>query len=103
MGDHRSAAELQAEFRQIKMPAWMGCGHEERSAGDSQESAKAPKRTWHDSTGSLQADLIGFDGSTLTLSKADGKVISVPLDAMSKDDRAFVMSNARTDIGVLAV
>jgi hypothetical protein len=65
----------------------------------------AQPRTWTDTTGThtIQAELIGFDGFTVTLKKADGKTVAVKGDLLSKEDMAFILSHPLTGIGYDAV
>jgi hypothetical protein len=57
-------------------------------------SALANGRTWTDSTGNyrLEADLIGFNESTVVLKKDDRQLMAVPIANLSKDDRAYLES-----------
>ena len=67
--------------------------------------AGAEPRAWTDTTGThtIRAELIGFDGSTVTLRKADGKTVAVKGDLLSKEDMAFILSHPLTGIGYDAV
>ena len=49
-------------------------------------SASAETRTWKDKSGkfSIQAELVESDGTAVTLKKADGKVIKVPVDRFER-------------------
>jgi hypothetical protein len=51
-------------------------------------------RTWTDSTGAyqVQADLIGFDETTVVLKKANHQLVAVPLDKLSGKDQAYLQS-----------
>ncbi len=68
-------------------------------------AAGAEPRTWTDTTGThtIRAELIGFDGSTVTLKKADGKTVTLKGDLLSKEDMAFILSHPLTGIGYDAV
>jgi len=57
-------------------------------------SASAEVRTWKDKTGkfSIRAELVESDGTKVTLKKTDGKVIKVPVDRLSDEDRQFLES-----------
>lgn len=48
-------------------------------------------RTWNDSTGafSVEAALVGVEEGMVKLKKADGRVISVPLDRLSPEDQEY--------------
>ena len=60
-------------------------------------SASAETRTWKDKSGkfSIQAELVESDGTAVTLKKADGKVIKVPVDRLSDEDRQFLESQEK--------
>jgi len=60
----------------------------------------AETRTWTDSTGafSIEAELVSSANNQVQLRKADGRVITVPLDRLSANDRAYVRSAANPDI-----
>jgi hypothetical protein len=49
-------------------------------------------RTWTDTTGkfSVEAEFAALDGNNVKLKRKDGSVLSVPLDKLSNQDRAFV-------------
>jgi hypothetical protein len=61
--------------------------------------------TWTDTAGkrTVRAELIGFDGSTVTLKKADGKTVALKGDALSKEDMTFILTHPLTGIGYDAV
>jgi hypothetical protein len=56
----------------------------------------AHAREWTDSTGKYkqQADLVAFDDQTVVLKKADGRLVAVPLDKLSKADRDYLKSDS---------
>jgi hypothetical protein len=49
-------------------------------------------RLWKDATGkfSIEAKLSGLSGGVVKLKKADGSVISVPVEKLSEADRAYL-------------
>ena len=51
-----------------------------------------PVRTWTSKTGkfTIQAELLSFAQGVVSLRRADGKTIKVPLAKLSKDDQNFV-------------
>ena len=55
-------------------------------------AASADVRTWKDKSGkfSIQGELVESDGNAVKLKKADGKVIQVPLERLSDEDRQFL-------------
>ena len=55
-------------------------------------SATAEVRTWKDKTGkfAIQAELMGSDGMSVRLKKADGSELKVPIERLSDEDRQFV-------------
>ncbi|MGQ9576340.1 MAG: SHD1 domain-containing protein [Thermoguttaceae bacterium] len=55
-------------------------------------SASAEVRTWKDKSGrfAIRAELVESDGTAVKLKRADGKVISVPVDRLSDEDRQFL-------------
>ncbi len=61
-------------------------------------SASAEVRTWKDKTGkfSIRAEVVESDGTTLTLKKADGKVIKVAVDRLSDEDRQFLEAQEKS-------
>ena len=56
------------------------------------ESRPAKTRTWHDVTGtySIEAVFIRSRDGKVTLKRTDGKEITLPLDKLSEEDRAFL-------------
>ncbi|NUQ64533.1 MAG: hypothetical protein HUU20_18870 [Pirellulales bacterium] len=58
-------------------------------------SSSAGLRTWTDSTGRFQieAQLVSDDGSTVTLKKQSGQLVTIPLEKLSSADRAFFRSS----------
>jgi hypothetical protein len=54
----------------------------------------ADARTWTDATGyyRVEADLIAFDGATAVLKKENRQLVAVPIDKLSKEDRAYLQS-----------
>ena len=60
------------------------------SRGSEQKSGKV--RTWTDASGAftLEAEFVGLDEGKAQLKRSDGKVVSVPLDRLSEEDRKFV-------------
>ena len=56
------------------------------------ESASKRFRTWHSADGrfSVEARLTGILGNVALLKKRDGKLIKVPCDKLSKEDREFL-------------
>ena len=58
-------------------------------------SAASDVRAFKSSTGQeIKASFESFDGKTVTLKRADGKVFDVPLDRLSKADQDFVKNAA---------
>ena len=51
-----------------------------------------PARTWSDATGKfkIEASFAGKDDAGVKLKKADGQVLTVPLEKLSKEDQAFI-------------
>jgi hypothetical protein len=54
----------------------------------------APAREWSDATGKfkIQGELVAVRAGKVILEKADGKIISVPLEKLSAADQAFLKS-----------
>jgi hypothetical protein len=52
----------------------------------------AEGRTWTDSTGNykVEASLVAYNDTTVVLKKANHKMLAVPIDKLSKDDRAYL-------------
>lgn len=65
-------------------------------AGASFGVTGAETSTWTDTTGTdtIQAELASFDGSTVTLKKADGKTVALKDDLLSKEELAFILSHS---------
>ncbi len=61
--------------------------------------AAAQARLWTDSTGkyTLEADLIGFDNTTVVLQRADHELGAVAIDRLSKEDQEYLKSQAASD------
>lgn len=68
-------------------------------------TCQAAERTWKEATSerTLQAELLGFDGVSVTLRRTDGKTFEIDLVRLSKEDRDFVLMNPRTGLGVNCV
>jgi hypothetical protein len=51
-----------------------------------------PARLWTDQTGkyTVEATLEDYKNGELSLRKADGKVVNIPLERMSREDQDFV-------------
>ena len=64
----------------------------EEKAADTESSEALPMRTWNDATGafSVEAQFVGVKEGKVMLKKADGKIVAVPLDRLSKEDQDFV-------------
>lgn len=59
-------------------------------------TSDAVTRTWHDATRSFQveAQLLKFEDGQVTLRREDGRVITLPLEKLCEEDRAFVKQQA---------
>lgn len=64
------------------------------AAGGDRGALSAP-RTWTDSTGrfKVEARLVKFEGGQVTLEKADGRTITLPLGRLSDADRALLRAS----------
>jgi hypothetical protein len=53
-------------------------------------------RTWSDESGkfSIEAGLVSVHNGEITLKRADGKVVHLPIDKLSKADQAFLAKNS---------
>lgn len=74
------------------------------ASGRADAEANAPvdrsaPRLWTDRTGQFQvrAKYIGIEGGKVKLEKADGTVISVPLERLSEEDQKFVAADKRVE------
>ena len=56
--------------------------------------ALAEGRTWTDSTGAyrIEADLVGFNDSTVVLKKDNRQLVAFPIAKLSQEDRAYLKS-----------
>jgi hypothetical protein len=64
-------------------------------------ATRASARIWVDSTGKYhqKADLVEFDGQTVVLKKAEGQLVSVPLEQLSHRDQEYLKTKeAKNDI-----
>jgi hypothetical protein len=68
--------------------------YEAEKAADTETDEAMPVRTWNDATGafSVEAQFAGVEDGKVKLKKRDGKIVSVPLDRLSQEDRDFVAS-----------
>jgi hypothetical protein len=66
--------------------------YEPEKAADTETDEAMPVRTWNDATGafSVEAQFVGVEDGKVKLKKKDGKIVSVPLDRLSQEDRDFV-------------
>jgi beta-lactamase regulating signal transducer with metallopeptidase domain len=72
--------------------------YEDENAADEEIGEVSAKRIWNDSSGafSLEAEFGGVKDGKVSLKKADGKTITLPLDKLSKEDQDFVAKQAET-------
>jgi hypothetical protein len=63
-------------------------------------ASNAAAREWADSTGkySVEADLIAFNTTTVVLKKQNHKLMSVPIDKLSKQDQEYLKSKDANDM-----
>ncbi|MCR4414463.1 MAG: SHD1 domain-containing protein, partial [Thermoguttaceae bacterium] len=63
-----------------------------QAAASPSKAGPARTRTWRDSSGvfEVQAALVRCEGDKVTLRRKDGKLIQVPLDKLSAQDRAYI-------------
>jgi hypothetical protein len=75
--------------------------YEQEKAADTEGSEALPMRTWNDATGafSVEAQLAGVENGKVMLKKADGKIVGVPLDRLSQEDREFLASQGGGNSG----
>ena len=69
-----------------------------REKGDKAAGAAAPAmRTWRAATGSytVRATFVALESDNVTLKKADGRVITVPLEKLSRVDQEYVKRQAK--------
>ena len=66
--------------------------YEEEKAADTETTEALPSRIWNDATGafSVEAQFAGLEQGKVMLKKANGKIVAVPLEQLSKEDRDFV-------------
>lgn len=59
----------------------------------------AAAREWTDSTGKIkqEADLVDFDDSIAVLKKADGRLVAIEIEDLSKEDREYLASKGAKD------
>uniref|UniRef100_A0A7C2P3I6 SLA1 homology domain-containing protein n=1 Tax=Schlesneria paludicola TaxID=360056 RepID=A0A7C2P3I6_9PLAN len=62
-------------------------------------AAAAEFRTWSDSSGefSLEAELVGVDGDTVTLKDEDGKEYEIPVDKLSAADKKYLADRKKSN------
>jgi hypothetical protein len=70
--------------------------YETEKAADTESTEALPTRTWNDATGafSVEAQLVGVEEGKVKLKKADGKIVAVPVDRLSKEDQDFLAKQA---------
>lgn len=56
-------------------------------------------REWKDASGKFhqEAELVEFDGNLVVLKKAEGQLVAIPLDQLSKADQEYLKSKHATD------
>jgi hypothetical protein len=74
--------------------------YEDEKAADTESTEAQPEdgggssnlRTWSDVSGTftLEAEFVGIEDGKAKLKKADGKVVAVPLDRLSKEDQELI-------------
>ncbi len=72
---------------------------EEVAAEPAGPASDAISRTWHDATRSFQveAKLVSFSDGKVTLLRADGRTITLPLTKLCEEDQQFVRSHAKAE------
>ena len=61
------------------------------SSSKDNDVSSGPPRIWTDATGrTVEAFFVAFDGASVQLRKSNGKVYSVPIKQLSKEDQEFV-------------
>ena len=77
---------------------WRGEGgrHGKHRGAARRNGGRSRRRTWNDATGafSVEAEFAGVEDGKVKLKKADGKIATVPLDRLSKEDQEFVAKQA---------
>ena len=71
---------------------------ETREKGAQTARAATPAmRTWHAATGNykVRATFVSLDSDTVTLKRADGHIIHVPLEKLSKSDQEYAQQQAK--------
>ncbi len=89
----------------LKFPSFEAALKEGGKAGSNAETDSAATadrsapRLWTDRTGQFQvrAKYVGLDNGKVQLEKADGTVISVPLERLSEEDQKFVTADNRVE------
>lgn len=66
---------------------------DERKA-EIEQATKERTRTWTDSTGefTVHAEFAGYSAGNVKLKKADGTILTLPLDQLSEDDQKWIKS-----------
>ncbi|MCE9552599.1 MAG: hypothetical protein K8T91_04375 [Planctomycetes bacterium] len=92
--DHCNAKE---KLRRPVVPSGQGAASREASA--TVASVNPSLRVWSDSSGrKITAELISFDGITVTLQKENGEKVTLALDKLSEPDRTYVKDS--TPVGI---
>lgn len=93
-----TSEEPAVEFSAPGAPAEMAEAQSEQAGfltdGTAADPAAPPQlRTWSSANGKFQVEavMIGFRKGQVTLKDAGGKIMKVPLDRLSSDDRAYVI------------
>ena len=70
---------------------------ESTEAASDESGSETPTRTWNDATGtfSMEAQFLGVSDGKVNLKKADGKLVEIPLDKLSQEDRDFVAESCK--------
>ena len=57
---------------------------------------QSPRREWSDPSGKfrVQAELVSVRGDKVILEKADGSIVTVPIEKLCQADRDFIKENA---------
>jgi hypothetical protein len=76
----------------------------EKAADTESEEALPSERTWNDASGafSVDAQFVGVEDGKVKLKKPNGKIIAVPLDNLSQEDKDFVAQQNGSKAGAAA-
>jgi len=95
------AFEIPENLAKTDRAAMVAKATADAAAADTPESTGPTARTWRDASGRFQveAELVGLKDGQVTLKKADGSTVTVPIERLCRADRDYLERHGAADAG----